>query len=497
LASPNDASHAVEVRADMTRSPIETPAVFVLFLLTFVAAATATAQDPGELLLEPTTFVAFDGTRLDAESGTFYVLENRTTAESAVIPLALVRLPSTSAEPGPPIIFLAGGPGGSGIESVRGFAFPLARELLEFGDVIALDQRGTGASRPSLSCPSRDSFSIPSDQPFDPAAVLAELQTSSERCASTRRSRGIDLNGYNTEQSADDLDELRQALGAEQVILWGESYGTHLAMAAMRRHGPRVAKAILHGAEGPNHTLKLPRNADKTLKALAREIRADGVVGPALPDPVGTLKQLIVELDAEPQTVDGVTFGGQDLALIFAAEIGDEDFFELVPRLLATAERGDYTLLAQIAGALRQPVSLQAMTFAMDCASGASAKRLRKVNRQARKAILGALTNYPFPEVCDAWGVTDLGDEFRSTLRSDVRTLFVSGTLDGRTPVSNANELRRGLSDSEHLILEGISHDRLMVADPRVVAALEDFLSDRPLSVSRISFLPLSFEPVD
>ena len=45
-----------------------------------------------------------------------------------------------------------------------------------------------------------------------------------------------------------------------------------------------------------------------------------------------------------------------------------------------------------------------------------------------------------FPEVCDARGVSQLDASFRSPLASDVPALFISGTLDVRTPLSNAEE---------------------------------------------------------
>ena len=56
----------------------------------------------------------------------------------------------------------------------------------------------------------------------------------SVRCAAELRDKGIDLAAYNTEASADDLEDLRKALGAPKISLFGFSYGTHLALAAIR-----------------------------------------------------------------------------------------------------------------------------------------------------------------------------------------------------------------------------------------------------------------------
>src|SRR5262245_9809561 len=108
------------------------------------SADTVTASEPGNLKIEPHDFRTGNGDKLNAELGRLVVPENRTKPESRPIQLVFVRFKSTAENPGLPIVYLAGGPGGSGIEIARGARYPVFDAMRAVGDVIALDQRGTG-----------------------------------------------------------------------------------------------------------------------------------------------------------------------------------------------------------------------------------------------------------------------------------------------------------------------------------------------------------------
>src|SRR4029453_4225692 len=121
--------------------------------------------------------------------------------------------------------------------------------------------------------------------------ALAELRKNARGCIEYWRDiQRVDLTGYNTNESADDLDDLRKALGVNQISLWSISYGTHLAFATIRRHPQSIHRAILAGPEGPDHTYKLPSNIQKPLEDLAAVIKADPVVGKEIPDFLGLMK---------------------------------------------------------------------------------------------------------------------------------------------------------------------------------------------------------------
>jgi pimeloyl-ACP methyl ester carboxylesterase len=112
--------------------------------------AKTTPQTAGSLTLKPIVFEVRDKQKVEAESGQLLVTERRGNARTKLIALAFVRFKSTAKKPTSPIIYLAGGPGESGINDFRGVPLELLNEMRAVADVIALDQRGTGSATISI-----------------------------------------------------------------------------------------------------------------------------------------------------------------------------------------------------------------------------------------------------------------------------------------------------------------------------------------------------------
>ncbi len=479
--------------------------VLLMILLLTLAASVNAQPKAGTLKLTPYTFENEKAEKVESEFGTLLVPENRSNPASNLIELAFVRFKSTAKNPGPPIVYLAGGPGGSGIFTAKGTRFPLFMALREIADVIAFDQRGTGYSKPNLSCYER--FAMPLDVAPSREAALKELRENASSCASYwRDQQRVDLNGYNTNENADDLEDLRKALGARQISLWSISYGTHLAFATMRRHPKSIHRAILAGIEGPDHTHKLPSNIQKHLEDLAALIKADPDIGKEIPDFLGLMKSVFDRLDAQPETVEivdprtklkvKVIVNKFVMQFIVANNIGTTVTARF-PALFYRASKGDFTNPAQVWLNQSRSGIGSAMSYMMDCASGETAARRALIDKEAKDALLGDLGNFPFPDVCPEWKATDVGDAFRSALRSDVPVLFISGTLDARTPVSNAEEYRTGFTNSTHMIIEGAVHsDPLFLSSPKIKDGIMEFLRGQPVTVTKISAGPMKFAPL-
>lgn len=477
----------------------------IRMLLVVVLVAGSACAAPPPLRLKPITFTNAAGKAVEAEEGELRVPERRGVAKSGTVTLKFVRFQATSPRPGPPIVYLAGGPGSSGIQTAKEARFPLFMAMREFGDVIALDQRGAGESRPDLDCD--EPFAAPLDKPLHRSAV-ASMIAAEAKCAARLRRSGIDLAGYNTRENAADLDDLRKALGAAKIVLWGTSYGTHLAAAALRDHGAHIDRVILLGVEGPDDTWKLPSDQQNLLKEIARLAAADPAIRARVPDLLSTLKNVLAELEARPRRVPlvhpmngkkfDVVVGKLDLQVVVSQLLTGPETFSALPDLLSRLERGDWTALALLAARMRSGEVSRAMPVAMDCASGATEARRRRIADEASRTLLGDAINLPYPDLCAALDVPDLGDAFRAPLRSDVPALLISGTLDGRTPPRQAAEVAAGMPNAVQVVIDGAGHsDLLFLSSPKILLAMQEFMRTGKTSHTRIEVTPKKFDAIE
>jgi pimeloyl-ACP methyl ester carboxylesterase len=444
---------------------------------------------------EPYVFKTQDGQSVDAELGSFTVPENRTKPNSRNITIRFVRFKSTSSKPGHPIVYLAGGPGGSGIGALSTGRFAIANALREFGDVIAYDQRGINQSEPDTRC--TEEYTIAPGTVVDRAKTGSVMADAVRRCAA--RLSTVDTTALNTRENAADLNDLRAALGAQKLVLWGISYGTHLGIATLRYHPDAIDRVILAGIEGPDDTYKLPSDQQTLLEEIAR-------IAPHH-DLLAAINKVTRELEARPKRVTlthpmtgtsaEYVLGKLDLQRVLADMLTGPDSFAALPDFIARLEQGDWTALGLAAGRGYSGTAPALMSVAMDCASGISAARTQRIAAEAKLTLLGDAINLPFPEVCAGVKFEDAGDAFRGPLVTDKPALLISGTLDGRTRPRQAEELRATMPNAQHVVIVGAGHsDPLFLSSPKILEAMKTFLRgetirDRYIQLPPVQFLPM------
>lgn len=424
---------------------------------------------------EAMTFEAQSGASVDAFRGSFEVPENRADPDSRMIEIGYVRFPATTNAPGAPIIYLAGGPGGSGTGTARGRRFDLFMQMRQHGDVIAFDQRGTGLSGNDMprcvSSQGGDDLARLSFEEFS-AQYIAAI----EECGEFWRGEGIDLAGYTTRESVQDISDLREHLGAEQVTLWGISYGTHLALAAIKDIPGEIDRAILASVEGLDQTVKLPARTNAYFERLQAAVNTQPAAAAAYPDIAGLVRRVHERLEAEPMLVVVPQRDGAPVEMLvhrhqaeqFAGGlISDPGNAAILLALYTALDAGDTTLMGMLLQRFVRPgtpISLRPMSTAMDIVSGISAERLELFEQQAPTGLTGGMLNFPMPQASGVWDGFDLGDEFRANPTGDMPVLVLSGTLDGRTYPQSQAEAVADLSDIHIVTIENAGHNLFMTS---------------------------------
>ncbi|HEX7153207.1 MAG TPA: alpha/beta fold hydrolase [Thermoanaerobaculia bacterium] len=413
---------------------------------------------------------------------TVTVPESRSGKSTSSIELAVVRAGRSATPTKSAHIILAGGPGDSGVQLVVNLAERGGLPLFEMfdADVIGIDQRGTGASLPSLRV--QRPYGLPLDRPGSPKLWLPLMEAASREVAADFERRGIHLPSYNTNESADDIEAVRRALGYERITLWGRSYGSHLALATLRRHPKSIERVVLANPEGPDDTLKLPSAVDAVL-----ERRTD----------IAVVREVLARLQREPVFVEvahpmtGATLrvgiGEFDVQWLTAQALGDSRTAATVRAAFEEMANGDFRRIARIVVMQRARMGVEsAMKQMMDLSSGGTAARRARVEREAAVSPLGNAINFPLMSLRDAWGRPDLGDEFRRPVRSSVPVLILAGELDPRTPVENGRELARHLPNGKLIVVAGAAHDFNIFAAPEIKALLRDFLRGAKITATSV-----------
>lgn len=190
--------------------------------------------------------------------GTLQVPEDRSNPGGRRIALRVAVVPALAAVAKPdPLFAIAGGPGDP---STQFFAWlpGLYAGVHATHDIVLVDQRGTGASN-ALTLP-----------PAPDTSGLSASEADSRLTAWMHDAlAGLDADPrfYTSTMAADDLDDVRAALGYDTIDLYGTSYGGTLAQYYLRQHADHVRVAVLDGST-PLDIPVLERMAANSQRAL-------------------------------------------------------------------------------------------------------------------------------------------------------------------------------------------------------------------------------------
>ncbi len=159
------------------------------------------------------------------------------------------------------IVVNYGGPGAEVARTLRRGGYRQLKAFRDRFDLVGFDPRGTGASKPALSCGVNQEraglyhhpFTTPSTYHRD--AAVAAAGAYAQRCAARNARLAPHVSTANV---ARDLDSVRAALGIDKVTYVGFSYGTLLGATYASLFPDRVRAMVLDGPVDPVSYLSDP-----------------------------------------------------------------------------------------------------------------------------------------------------------------------------------------------------------------------------------------------
>lgn len=395
----------------------------------------------------------------------FPVPENRADPHSRTIKLKLAVLRSRAQVASPDmLVFLAGGPGQAATESA-GAVSTVLKPLLAHRHVLLLDQRGTGGSN-ALGCKASDEAAAPAD---DSTFDAGKLRAAAAECLHQLAGRA-DPRYYTTTIAAQDLEDVRKAIGSPSFDLFGVSYGTRMAQQYLMRFPQAVRSVVLDSAVPNSLALgeDFARNLDDALKAQFARCTAEPACKKHFGDPDQTLYQLRDALRANPhqvsfrdpqsyQTVKRM-LDEDSLASVVRMFAYTPATAALLPLSIDAAAHGDVgPLLGQaklLSGELSELMG-SGMQYSVICSEDAD---LLAVRPQDAQTILGTRMVDALKAVCSVWPKGTRPADFHQPLKTDKPVLLLAGQYDPVTPPRYAEEVAKGLPNARVLVLKGQAH---------------------------------------
>ena len=205
-------------------------------------------------------------------------------------------------------------------------------------EVIAIDQRGAGLSRPSLNCHERDDQTLSSN--------IIWIRDCYRRLVDD----GIALHAYNSANNANDIHDLLVALEIEEANVYGISYGSRLALTIARDFPQRVRALILDGVLPlqVNSLEALAVNGNQAFDRVFIGCAADADCKRAYPDLRESLYELIRTLNRAPAEIESadedypIVTTGQDFAYDIYYKLYEKHSIPYLPALIDAYAQGEY-----------------------------------------------------------------------------------------------------------------------------------------------------------
>lgn len=430
------------------------------------------------------------------ECGYVRVPEFHSKPDGNQIKLAVAILPGENPSPDA-FVVAQGGPGGSTLDTFANFFgtdyFPAIKTLNAERDIVLYDQRGTLYAQPRLTCPEELQLTLDTlEQEIPQDEMLRRQEDAALKCRARLVSEGVNLDAYNSIENALDVEDLRRALGYDKFDFYGISYGTLLALHAMRET-PDTFRSVVIDAVVPaqiNPNSNVPASMNRAFEQLFTTCAGDAECSRAFPDLKQKFYETVDALNKQPARVPltdsdtGITYnavldGDTYMNMLFQF-IYNSEVIPALPKLIEDAHTGRFDFVS-----LYYPLVVfdrafaSGMYYSVMCAEDADFTvndlALDGVDPHiaaAQRRDLGA-----FVQLCEKWNVPQLGARADEPVKSDIPTLVFSGSFDPITPPPYGQAAAENITPSYSYVFPAYGHGALTSGNCPV-EMIADFVRD-------------------
>lgn len=363
-----------------------------------------------------------------------------------------------------PMMFLAGGPGQAATELAGMLNNPLT-EIRQEHDIILIDQRGTGQSN-GLLCDAQEYI--------DPLVIDSndvDIEQEVKDCLTSFADHH--LPSYNTYQSIEDFEAVRQALGYQKVHIFGGSYGTRAGFAYLKNHPESIQTATLD-SNAPMEMIVgfFGKSSERAFDFLVEDCKAHKYCNESYPNLKQDYLNLLAQLEKPITQSMYHPITGKKIDIILTKSKVTETLRttlyalssrQLLPYIVNSSAQGDFrplaALMSQVNSTEHTPGSLYTgLTMNIICNEDMPRAVQSDFSKDANNYFNGELGFTNFTDICKFWPKWQAPADFAEPVTVDVPVLLFSGKYDPVTPPAYGEMADNSLPNSKHVVIKNGSH---------------------------------------
>jgi pimeloyl-ACP methyl ester carboxylesterase len=301
-------------------------------------------------------------------------------------------------------------------------------------------------------------------------------------CRAEAATHGFDLRDFGTGVTVTDFEWVRRALGIERWNVYGESYGTMVAMTLVALHPGTVRSAVLDSIYPPDPRPMQSANVADTLDAFFGYCAGDQACAASFPDLAGTYRETLAQLARAPLIVavpprmhrpdDRISLTSSLFEALVGRLIYYPTAYPSLPRLIATVHDGDSQGLGNVLASAIAAAAAE-VNYATYVAVSCRDRPRYRDPLPAGASVIDRLQPY---------GLCDDGPEIGPTplvpAGTAVPTLVLAGEFDPVTRPTFSQHVAALIGPNAHLVeFPRIGHD-VRDFSPCGVKIAADFIAD-------------------